>query len=96
MEFTDGAEVIDEGLLLMFADGRSYTVSSQLSCRCTAASCAQAMLSACPARGARQAEPGEFTCVPGLTATRLAQAGVLELINSEVRPVAVTPGGPER
>lgn len=85
-EFTDGAEVIDEGLLLMFADGRSYTGQQSVELQVHGSQAVlRRLLSACLARGARQAEPGEFTMRAWLNGKLdLAQAeSVLELINSE-------------
>src|SRR5690625_2419562 len=85
-EFADGAEVIDEGLLLMFADGRSYTGQQSVELQVHGSQAVlRRLLSACLARGARQAEPGEFTMRAWLNGKLdLAQAeSVLELINSE-------------
>ncbi len=79
-------EVIDEGLLLLFADGRSYTGQAAVEMQVHGSQAVlRRLLSACLTAGARQAGPGEFTMRAWLNSKLdLAQAeSVLQLINSE-------------
>ena len=85
-EFVAGDKIIDEGLLLKFADGRSYTGQQAVELQVHGSSAVlRSLLDACLAAGARQAGPGEFTLRAYLGGKLdLAQAeSVLELINAE-------------
>lgn len=85
-EFSDGDELIDDGLLLVFRDGRSYTGQEAAELQVHGSSAVlRRLLDACLARGARQAGPGEFTLRAYLNGRLdLAQAeSVLDLINAE-------------
>lgn len=85
-DFHDGHRVLDEGLLLKFADGRSYTGQQAVELQVHGSSAVlRSLLDACLAAGARQAGPGEFTLRAYLGGKLdLAQAeSVLELINAE-------------
>ncbi len=84
--FRHGPEVVDEGLLLVFAHGRSYTGEEAVEMQVHGSTAVlRRLLSAALELGARQAGPGEFTLRAYLNGKLdLAQAeSVLELINSE-------------
>lgn len=84
--FHDDGQAIDEGLLLKFGDGRSYTGQQAVEMQVHGSSAVlRRLLDACLAAGARQAGPGEFTLRAYLGGKLdLAQAeSVLELINAE-------------
>jgi tRNA modification GTPase len=73
----DGAQLLDEGLCLIFRAPRSYTAEDVVELQCHGGgTTAHRILRACLQRGARLAEPGEFT-------RRAFLNGRLDLVQAE-------------
>ena len=84
--FSVNGETVDEGLLLVFGEGRSYTGEQAVEMQVHGGSAVlRRLLDACLAEGARQAGPGEFTLRAYLSGRLdLAQAeSVLAIIHAE-------------